>query len=131
MNHPGWQGFGYEGPRYLQTSCVSFQFLREDCNLAQVIGNCLGNISEMILYEGFIAHGIRVGGVLTQCLTQNDKAPGVFHLGLELFEAGVLGDLVPIWRPKLRFLGLWAETRIMDCPGQGLKNLCNVIGRAD
>ena len=118
MDHPGWQGLGDKCPCYLQSRCLPFKFVRENGNLTKVIGNRLGDISEMILYESFIAHGIWVSGVLTQCLTQNDEAPGVFHLGLDMFEVGILGDLVTIRCPKLCFLELKAKACVTDCPGK-------------
>ena len=55
----------------------------------------------MVLYECLIAHGIWVSGVLTECFTQDDEAPGVFHLGLDRFEVGMLGDLILVKGRKL------------------------------
>ena len=128
---PGWQGFRDEGPRHLQSCRVSFQLFQKNRDFVQITDSCCHDISEMILYEGFIADGIGVSWVLTQCLTQNDEASGVFHLGLDGLEVGMLSDLVPIRRPQLCFLGLEAESCIMNCPGQGLKNFRNIIGRTD
>ena len=44
----------------MQSRSFPFQLVRENGNLAQIIGNRLSDISEMVLYEGFVAH--RMGG---------------------------------------------------------------------
>ena len=52
------------------------------------------------------------------------RTPGVLHLGLDAFEVRILSDLVPIGCPKLGFLRLETKTSLLNCLGQGLKDVC-------